>query len=85
LEERWELIKRHCREAIDWGRYGNEHQTLMAMRSRIMAYSKGIPGSKRLRSKLSTVVSMTEIEDLSVEHMKYHENKADLTAPVALV
>jgi len=57
----------------------------MAMRSRLMAYSKGIPGSKRLRSRLSTVVSMTEIETLSMEHINYHENKADLTEPVALV
>ena len=85
LDERWKLIKRHCRQAIDWGRYGNERQTLMAMRSRLMAYSKGIPGSKRLRSRLSTVVSMTEIETLSMEHINYHENKADLTEPVALV
>ena len=57
----------------------------MAMRSRLMAYSKGIPGSKRLRSRLSTVVSMTEIETLSMEHINYYENKADLTEPVALV
>ena len=57
----------------------------MAMRSRLMSYSKGIPGSKRLRSRLSTVVSMTEIETLSMEHINYHENKADLTEPVALV
>jgi len=85
LEERWKLIKRHCRQAIDWGRYGNERQTLMAMRSRLMAYSKGIPGSKRLRSKLSTIVSMAEIETLSMEHIKFHENKTDLIEPVALV
>ena len=85
LEERWKLIKRHCRQAIDWGRYGNERQTLMAMRSRLMAYSKGIPGSKRLRSKLSTIVSMAEIETLSMEHIKFHENKTDLIEPIALV
>ena len=85
LEERWKLIKRHCRQAIDWGRYGNERQTLMAMRSRLMAYSKGIPGSKRLRSKLSTIVSMAEIETLSMEHIKFHENKTDHIEPIALV
>ena len=85
LEERWNLIKKHCRRAINWGRYGNENQTLMAMRSRLMAYSKGIPGSKRLRSKLSTVVTMADIENLSIEHMKFHENKAALNEPIALV
>ncbi|MFL2452370.1 MAG: tRNA dihydrouridine synthase DusB [Verrucomicrobiales bacterium] len=77
LEERWKLINEHCQKALEWGRYGNEKQTLMAMRSRLMAYSKGLPSGKRLRQRICKIVSMQEINQLAEEHMNYHnENKS---------
>ena len=76
LTERWELIAKHCREAISWGRYGNEKQTLMAMRSRLMAYSKGLPSGKRLRQRMSQIVSIDEIDEIAGEHINFHaQNK----------
>lgn len=65
LEERWALILRHCRMAVDSGRYGNEKQTLTAMRGRLMAYCKGFPGAKDLRQKLCHVESVAGVEDLA--------------------
>jgi tRNA-dihydrouridine synthase B len=65
LEERWDLVIRHCRLAVDSDRYGNEKQTLTAMRSRLMAYCKGFPGAKELRQKLCHVGSVGEVEDLA--------------------
>ncbi|MEI6674706.1 MAG: tRNA dihydrouridine synthase DusB [Verrucomicrobiota bacterium] len=65
LEERWELVVRHCRLAVASGRHGNERQTLTSMRTRLMAYCKGFPGAKELRQKLCHVVSVVEIEDLA--------------------
>ncbi len=65
LEERWELVLRHCRLAVASVRYGNEKQTLTAMRSRLMAYCKGFPGAKELRQRLCHVGSVSEIEDLA--------------------
>jgi len=65
LDERWQLVMRHCRLAIDFGRYGNERQTLTAMRSRLMAYCKGFPGARELRQKLCHVSSVAELEDLA--------------------
>ena len=65
LEERWELVIRHCRLAVESRRYGNEKQTLTAMRSRLMAYCKGFPGAKELRQKLCHVGSVGEVEDLA--------------------
>ena len=65
LEERWELVIRHCRMAVGSGRYGDEKQTLTAMRSRLMAYCKGFPGAKALRQKLCHVASVGEVEDLA--------------------
>ncbi len=65
LEERWEMVIRHCRMAVHSDRYGNEKQTLTAMRSRLMAYCKGFPGAKELRQKLCHVSSVAEVEDMA--------------------
>jgi tRNA-dihydrouridine synthase B len=64
LRERWDLILRHCRMAVESGRYGNECQTLTAMRGRLMAYCKGFPGAKDLRQKLCRVDSVASVEGL---------------------
>ncbi|MGJ8634876.1 MAG: tRNA dihydrouridine synthase DusB [Luteolibacter sp.] len=65
LTERWELILRHCRMAVESERYGNERQTLTAMRGRLMAYCKGFPGAKELRQKLCQVDSVASVEGLA--------------------
>lgn len=65
LEERWELILRHCRMAVDSGRYGSEKHTLTAMRGRLMAYCKGFPGAKDLRQRLCKVDSVASVEGLA--------------------
>ncbi len=72
VEERWELVLRHCKLAVDSGRNGNEKQTLTAMRSRLMAYCKGFPGAKDLRQKLCQVSSVTEVEDLAAWSLTSH-------------
>ena len=70
MEERWELIVRHCSLAIQSSRYGGEEKhTIMAMRARLMAYCKGFPGAKPLRSRLCQVSSLAEVEDLADEHL----------------
>ena len=66
LEERWELVFRHCRMAVESGRHGTEKQTLTGMRSRLMAYCKGFPGARELRQKLCHVESISQLEDLAV-------------------
>ncbi|MEO8614297.1 MAG: tRNA dihydrouridine synthase DusB [Luteolibacter sp.] len=65
VEERWELVVRHCNLAVESRRNGNEKQTLTAMRSRLMAYCKGFPGAKELRGKLCHISSISEVEDLA--------------------
>lgn len=70
MEERWALILRHCSLAIQSTRYGGEEKhTIMAMRARLMAYCKGFPGAKPLRSRLCQVTSLAEVEDLAAEHL----------------
>lgn len=65
LTERWELILRHCRMAVESERYGNERQTLTAMRGRLMAYCKGFSGAKDLRQRLCQVDSVASVEALA--------------------
>ena len=52
-------------------RYGDERHTIMAMRSRLMAYSKGFKGSKALRRALSQVESVGQLEELAGRHLEY--------------
>ena len=69
VEERWQLVIRHCKLAVESRRNGDERQTLTAMRSRLMAYCKGFPGAKDLRQKLCHVASVTEVEDLAARSL----------------
>lgn len=71
VEERWELIVRHCRLAVSSDRYGDERHTLMAMRSRLMSYCKGFHEAKPLRQRLCRVESISEVEDLAAEYLDY--------------
>lgn len=76
LDERWQLVIRHCRLAIESERYGSEKQTLTSMRSRLMAYCKGFPGARELRQKLCHVTTLEEVNDLaafSISHAEIEE------------
>lgn len=71
LEARWDLILRHARLALEYGRYGDERHTMQAMRSRLMAYSKGFPSGKRLRASFAQVGSFKELEGIAEEYLAY--------------
>ncbi len=62
--ERLLFMKRHVRMALDSAHYGPELPTMRAMRSRLLAYAKGIPGTKPLRPQLSRVASYAELEEI---------------------
>ena len=62
--ERIDFMLRHTRMALDSGHYGGELTTMRAMRARLLAYAKGIPGSKPLRPQLSRVESYAALEEM---------------------
>ncbi|HEY2615539.1 MAG TPA: tRNA dihydrouridine synthase DusB [Chthoniobacterales bacterium] len=67
IEEKWELIRRHCRLAVkEWK---NEDQAIRSMRARLMAYSKSFLNAKVLREKFQHVSSLAEIDDIASHHM----------------
>ncbi|MDA1005640.1 MAG: tRNA dihydrouridine synthase DusB [Verrucomicrobia bacterium] len=69
VQERWSLIRRHCALAMASGRYGDERQTMMSMRSRLMAYCKGFPGAKPLRQQITAISSLANLEDIASAHL----------------
>ena len=65
IEERWQLIQRHCQLAVEeWG-HDREDQAIRSMRARLMAYSKGFPNGKLLREKFQHVSSLVEIDEIA--------------------
>jgi tRNA-dihydrouridine synthase B len=64
---RWELIKRHCELVVQ--EWGAEEPAIRSMRARLMAYSKGFPGSKNLREKFQHVSTLSEIAQIAEEHL----------------
>ncbi len=68
LAEQWSHISRHCREAA--ARTGCERITMQFMRSRLMAYSRGMPEAKNLRLRVSSIASLAELDDLAAGHLE---------------
>lgn len=64
VRERIDFVLRHARLAVESGHYGGELLTMRAMRSRLLTYAKGIPGTKPLRPQLARVESYAALEDL---------------------
>lgn len=69
-EERFQLILEHTKLALNSNRYqGTELQTMRAMRTRLMAYTQGLPGSKHLRIRFCKVESLAELEDIIADYL----------------
>jgi tRNA-dihydrouridine synthase B len=68
IEERWTHILRHCRMAM--AETDSERHGMAAMRGRLMAYSKGMPGGRTLRAELQQVSSVAQLKAISERHIK---------------
>lgn len=67
FEDRWKLVRRHCREEV--ASRGDERIAMQGMRSRLMAYTRGLPKARPLRGQLSGVASLDELDDLIAAHL----------------
>ena len=68
-EQQWAHILRHCRWKV--ARAGEEPHALSAMRSRLMAYSRGMPEAKRLRERFAHLASLAELEEIAAENIAH--------------
>jgi nifR3 family TIM-barrel protein len=78
--ERWNVISRHCRLAVE--EWGNENAAMRSMRARLMAYSKGFPGSKQLREKFQHISSLAELSDIAERHLAELAAMGDLDGSI---
>jgi tRNA-dihydrouridine synthase B len=77
LEERWSHVLRHCRMAA--AESDSERHTMAALRGRLMAYSKGMPGGRTLRAELQRVTSVSEVEAISDRHLEQSAGRIGLS------
>lgn len=64
LDQQWELILLHCAKEIEWWG-GREDPAMRAMRARLMAYTRGMPGGSRLRERLQRVQSLDQVRKIA--------------------
>ncbi|HEX4086101.1 MAG TPA: tRNA dihydrouridine synthase DusB [Chthoniobacteraceae bacterium] len=74
LEEQWAFIRRHCALAV--AQSGEEPHTMAAMRSRLMAYSRGMAAAKQLREQFSSVCSLEGLAAIAAAHTAAHAEAA---------
>jgi len=70
-EQKWRLMRDHCSQEIIWRR--DERFAMKAMRSRLMAYTRGMPGAPRLRHRLAQIESLAELEDVAASDLALDE------------
>jgi nifR3 family TIM-barrel protein len=68
LSERWDLIEDHCRQEL--ARWRKTEKGMHAMRSRLMAYSRGLNSSRELRRRFGAVESLDGLAEIRA----WHEN-----------
>ena len=67
LQERWQLVRRHCAEEVT--ARGDERIGMQGMRARLMAYTRGMHDARPLRAILSKVGSLVELDDIIAQHL----------------
>jgi nifR3 family TIM-barrel protein len=67
LEAQWAFIVRHCRWKVEAA--GSEPHAMQSMRTRLMAYSRGMPEAKHLRFRFAQVASLAALEDIAAENL----------------
>jgi nifR3 family TIM-barrel protein len=68
LEVRWSQIIDHCRQEVAWR--GAEGPVMHSLRARLMAYSRGMPAGRHLRSLMQQVSSISDIQKIADDHLR---------------
>lgn len=82
LADRWNLIEEHCHEEL--AHWHHTTKGMHAMRSRFMAYSRGLPASRDLRRRFSQVETLEQLAAIRQWHeeMAFKENESLLPPPL---
>jgi len=68
LETKWELVRMHCAQEV--ATKESERFAMQGMRSRLMAYTRGMPAARPLRASLSMVGSLMELDGIIEGHLR---------------
>ena len=79
LADRWDLIEEHCREELVHWR--QPEKGMHSMRSRLMAYSRGLPASRELRRRFGAVESLEGLSSIRVWHENAAHPEEEMTTP----
>lgn len=82
LADRWDLIEDHCRQEL--ARWRKTEKGMHAMRSRLMAYSRGLHSSRELRRRFGAVESLDELAEIRAwhENANHADHEPDLAVEV---
>jgi len=69
MESRWEFVIEHVRREIEWWG-GREELAVKSMRSRLMAYTRGLPGGSSLREAMQRICSLAELQAAAALHLR---------------
>jgi tRNA-dihydrouridine synthase B len=87
LADRWDLIEDHCRQELE--RWRKREKGMHAMRSRLMAYSRGLHASRELRRRFGAVENLEGLAEIRTWHENalhaedQHENAIDVPPHLA--
>jgi len=85
IEERWALIHRHAKMLLAWGKFPTERHAMQSLRSRLMAYSKGLPQGKHLRNQFATVSSIDELDGIAETYLaNYRAGSCTTSIPLSI-
>ena len=79
-EQRFALMRRHCELAIRRSTRGGEFEVMRSMRSRLMHYTRSLPGGKFLRGHFGQIASLMELDDILAAYLarrELHESPAE--------
>ena len=70
LEERWQTIINYTRGIMQRPFREERHSDLCWMRPKFIALTKGMPGSRKIRTALGTVKQIEDLERVATEHIE---------------
>jgi len=79
-EDRWAFMLRHVRLSLASRRHQSERHALQHMRGRLMAYTHGFPGAKRLRLHFASLTSLAELETIAADALSHGPSTIETTS-----
>ena len=77
IAERWKTIIDYTRGIMSRPFREQNHSDLRWMRPKFIALTKGMPGSRKVRTGLGTVVQIEDLERVAAEHIAVYGTSAD--------